>query len=81
MSNRTMLEFNHDLMPSASFAAPGTRAHRDREQWAINLLTYFQTGDVDYLPNGVTWFGIRHHSDACPLGEPPKGWGNDKETT
>ena len=68
MSNRTLLEINHDLTPP-----------RDDESllaWARQMTTYFRSGDPKQLPAGVTWFGMRHHSEPCPMGEPPRGWGN-----
>jgi hypothetical protein len=66
MSNRTMLELNHDCCP------------REDEllEWARALRLYMRSGDPEKLPDGVTWFGMRHHSDPCPLGEPPRGWDN-----
>ena len=67
MSNRTMLEINHDTTPYTD---------EQKKQWVEEMCGYLSSGDPYYLPNGVTWFGMRHHSDKCPLGEPPKGWGN-----
>lgn len=67
MSNRTMLEINHDYSP-----------HYDDEsllKWARQMRAYLSSGDPKLLPNGVTWFGMRHHSEECPL-KPPKGWDN-----
>jgi hypothetical protein len=52
MSNRTMVELNHDYYPDGD--------------------------DSKTLPNGVTFLGMRHHSDPCPLPLPPKGWENGK---
>jgi len=68
MSNRSMLEINHDYYP-----------HSEMEQQAFlqNLLCYLRSGNPRNLPTGVTWFGMRHHSDKCPLGEPPRGWHNE----
>lgn len=67
MSNRTMLEFNHDCTP-----------HGDDEllEWARQIQHYLSSGDPTLLPNGVTWFGMRHHTTDCPLGAPPRGWSN-----
>jgi len=70
MSNRSMLEFNHDACPP-----------EDEEQlllWAKCLRSYLWSADERLLPPGVTFFAIRHHSDPCPLGEPPQGWDNEK---
>jgi len=67
MSNRTMLEINHDTTP-----------HGDEEcaEWARAMCNYLSSGSPKDLPQGVTWFGMRHHSEDCPMGEPPKGWNN-----
>lgn len=67
MSNRTMLEFNHDFSPRKE----------ELEKWATQLKMYLGSGDPEDLPRGVTWFGMRHHSEDCPLGEPPRGWQNN----
>ncbi len=68
MSNRSILEFNHDYSPSDEAAAA----------WASEIRRYLRSGDPAILPDGVTYFGMRHHSDPCPLGDPPRGWHNDK---
>lgn len=67
MSNRSLLEINHDTTP-----------HNDDEilKWGKAMVQYLSSGDPRRLPNGVTWFGMRHHSEDCPLGEPPRGWNN-----
>jgi hypothetical protein len=67
MSNRTMLEFNHDYCPR----------DEDLIAFAKDLQTYMRSGDPKLLPYGVTWFGMRHHSTPCPL-TPPRGWMNEK---
>lgn len=72
MSNRTMLEFNHDFAPLNNPI--------NLEQWAMKLRRYLRSGDPTELPEGVTYFGMRHHSEPCPLGEPPRGWDNEKAT-
>lgn len=69
MSNRSGLEFNHDHLPHSFL---------DCVAWVDQLLGYLNTGDKTLLPKGVTYFYQRHHSDPCPLGEPPKGWNNNK---
>jgi hypothetical protein len=66
MSQRSMLEFNHDYCPSAG----------DEAAFVHALVSYLRSGDPGQLPRGVTWFGRRHHSDECSLGEPPLGWDN-----
>lgn len=63
-----MLEFNHDHVPRDSETA----------EWARRLVLYLHSGNPTMLPHGVTYFGIRHHSDDCPLGEPPCSWDNEK---
>ncbi len=69
MSNRTMVEINHDYYP-----------HGELEEmaWLVNMLAYLRSGNPRNLPDGVTWFGMRHHSEPCPLGAPPRGWQNEK---
>lgn len=70
MSNRSMLEFNHDYAPPRNDDA-------ELLKWAKKLLAYLGTGIPSELPRGVTFFNMRHHSQECPLGEPPRGWQND----
>jgi len=67
MSNRTMLEINHDTTP---------HGHDEIVRWAKAMVQYLSSGDPKLLPNGVTWFGMRHHTTNCPLGNPPRGWDN-----
>ncbi len=67
MSNRTLLEFNHDYSP---------RGDAELLEWAKQLDYYLASGNPELLPDGVTWFGMRHHTTECPMGEPPKGWNN-----
>lgn len=64
MSNRTMLEINHDYCP-----------HTLQECAAFGkaIGTYLATGDPSHLPQGVTFFHMRHHSEPCPLGDLPRG--------
>ncbi len=69
MSNRSMLEFNHDAVPHDFVTAAA---------WADKLLAYLRTGDPTLLPDGVTFFNQRHHTEECPLGEPPRGWQNNR---
>lgn len=68
MSNRTMLEFNHDYCPRDD----------DLIAFAYDLQRYMRSGNPMFLPHGVTWFGMRHHSADCPLGNPPRGWLNNE---
>lgn len=69
MSNRAMVEINHDRTP-----------HDDESllKWAREFQYYLSSGDPALLPYGVTWFGTRHHSNECPMGKPPKGWNNEQ---
>jgi hypothetical protein len=66
MSFRSMLEVNHDKFPD--------------ETWLEKLREYMRSGNPQSLPDGVTFFYQRHHSDPCPLGEPPRGWDNKKKS-
>lgn len=68
-----MLEFNHDRCPPSDEAK--------LLAWSRALRDYLRSGDPEDLPDGVTYFGRRHHSDACPLGEPPRGWDNRQPLT
>lgn len=65
MSNRTMIELNHDYCPSNDDAA--------LLAWAKGMWGYMRCGDPNLLPNGVTWFGMRHHIEPCPLPLPKEG--------
>jgi|SRR5579885_3055409 len=64
MSNRSMVEINHDLADFGDL------------DWVRAFARYMSSGDPKDLPAGVTFFSRRHHSDPCPLGEPPFGWSN-----
>ena len=68
MSNRSMLELNHDEMPTVSGEV--------LVAWAEMMAAYFRSGDPKHLPRGATFFNMRHHSEECPLGDPPRGWNN-----
>jgi len=70
MSNRTMLEINHDTTP---------HTQEERERWVEAICHYLGSGDPKYLPQGVTFFGMRHHTQPCPMGQPPRGWGNQEK--
>lgn len=65
MSNRTLVELNHDLCPDF---------HDDREllAWAESMAEYMRSGNKDCLPIGVTFKHIRH-----PLGAGPDGWSRE----
>lgn len=68
MSNRSMLEINHDHTPYKE---------EDKKIWLEKMMAYLACGNPKILPEGVTWFGMRHHSEPCPMGKPPKGWENE----
>ena len=70
MSWRSMLEFNHDRVP--------TDEGPELIEFANQLAEYIRSGARNSLPRGVTYFYRRHHSDDSPLGEPPHGWDNEK---
>jgi hypothetical protein len=58
MSNRTLVELNHDFCP-----------HGDEElmRWAVEMCTYMTSADKKFLPDGVTFKHFRHHSEPDPL--------------
>ena len=58
MSNRSLLEFNHDYCPrdEASCLALG-----------MALQSYMRGADVDFLPPGVERKHYRHHSQPDPM--------------
>lgn len=58
MSQRSLLEFNHDKIPS-DFDACVT--------WADKLLNHLRSGDCKDLPDGVASLWSRHHSEPCPV--------------
>jgi hypothetical protein len=60
VSNRTLVELNHDMGP----------LYGDKERllaWATKMAAYVRTGDKRLLPPGVTFKHIRHHSEADPM--------------
>lgn len=65
-----MLEINHDHTPRNDDAT--------LLAWAKAMKAYLGSGDPKLLPRGVTYFGMRHHTAECPLGNPPRGWDNEK---
>ena len=58
MSNRSIIELNHDYPPT----------QRGGKEWLDAMARFYASGDPRDLPDGVTWFGTRHHSEPCPLG-------------
>lgn len=63
MSNRTLVELNHDFCP------------RDEEllKWAKSMRLYMTSGDPKFLPYGVTFKHMRHHSEPDPMAEIKEG--------
>lgn len=60
MSNRTLIELNHDFCPNDAILL----------EWAKSMQTYMRSGDPADLPEGVTFKHMRHHSQPCPLNQP-----------
>lgn len=63
MSNRTLVELNHGLGPGRSSQALA--------EWAAKIASYLRSGDKSYLPGGVTFKHVRHHSDSDPIEAAP----------
>jgi hypothetical protein len=59
MSNRSLLEFNHDLCPP--------KADKAMLEWAWKIRNYLTCYDPRHLPKGVERKWIRHHSEPCPV--------------
>lgn len=59
MSNRTLVELNHDCCPRDDDAS--------LLNWARKMRTYMSSGDPKELPQGVAFKHMRHHSEPCPL--------------
>jgi hypothetical protein len=53
MSMRTLVEINHDYVPK----------NEDLRDWAYQIAQYMRSGDKKYLPDGVIWIEMKHHSD------------------
>ncbi len=53
MSNRTLIELNHDYCPQ----------NEDCLIWAEQMQGYMHSGDKRHLPDGVTFIEMRHHSE------------------
>lgn len=56
MSQRSLLEINHDLVPSGT-------DEKTLMRWAQAMAEYSRAGDPKALPNGVTFYERRHHAD------------------
>jgi hypothetical protein len=59
VSNRTLVELNHDYAPPRDDAGLLT--------WAQAMLNYLSSGDPKALPDGVAFLQCRHHSEGCPV--------------
>lgn len=59
MSNRTLVELNHDFCPG--------RSNQALAEWAAKIASYMRSGDKNELPYGVTFKQMRHHSDPDPM--------------
>lgn len=61
MSNRSLLEFNHDYCPTS-----------DAEclELGASLSAYMRAADIRHLPPGVVRKHYRHHSDPDPMARP-----------
>ena len=62
MSNRSLIELNHDYCPPRDDAA--------LLAWAKAFRLYLGSGDPSFLPDGVERKWMRHHSDPCPFENP-----------
>jgi hypothetical protein len=56
-----MVEINHDLTPQSD---------DELLAWATAMQTYLGSGVKTQLPDGVEWFGMRHHTEKAPLEQP-----------
>jgi hypothetical protein len=57
MSNRTLVELNHDYCPK----------DQELKAWAYDVQMYMRSGTKQYLPVGVTFKHMRHHSEPDPM--------------
>lgn len=57
MSNRTLIEINHDYCPRPD----------QEEEFGRRLANYMRSGDRRELPPGVTFKWMRHHSEPDPM--------------
>jgi hypothetical protein len=62
MSQRSLIEINHDFMPGPSDA--------ELLDWAKRMRSYIGSGSREDLPKGATVFWRRHHADPCPFENP-----------
>jgi hypothetical protein len=64
MSNRSIVELNHDYCPRDDAV--------ELIEWALRMRYYMGNADRAYLPSGVTFLHYRHHSEPSPLAPPQK---------
>ncbi len=64
MSNRTLVELNHDFCPRNDQGS--------LLDWALKMRAYMTSGDKGYLPDGVTFKVRRHHSEPDPMALPSR---------
>jgi hypothetical protein len=57
MSNRTLIELNHDYCPKDA----------DTADWGSALQRYMRSGDKEKLPTGVSFIEMRHHSELSTI--------------
>lgn len=57
MSNRTLVELNHDYCPRDG----------EVERWGLAMQLYMRSGNKEFLPLGVAFKHFRHHSEPDPL--------------
>lgn len=62
MSQRSLIEINHDFYPGSS--------DEKLLAWAKKMANYMRSGVWRDLPEGVALKWRRHHSDPCPFDEP-----------
>ena len=58
MSNRTIIELNHDHFPGC---------HMSEEAWLECMKRYYASARKEDLPRGVVFKHFRHHSDPDPM--------------
>ncbi|RVT96204.1 hypothetical protein EOD42_13895 [Rhodovarius crocodyli] len=66
MSNRTLIELNHDYCPNP-------RDDAALLDWARAMVRYMGGADPADLPQGVVRKHFRHHSEPCPMEAGPTG--------
>lgn len=62
MSNLTLMQINHDFCPRDEEAA---------KTFGLSMQAYLRSGDTSFLPEGVRFINMRHHSDIPTRGHCP----------